>query len=373
MSKIWMAIVTGGIFFIVGSIFSPVGAFMGCILGLAIGYNLDPEAEKKENEERAKKEEKEVRDRKLEEKEKARAESLKVALQKAEIKNRALYVEVVIDLIAACITSDATIEESEIELATSFIESDSELLDKKGALEKLQVSIKGFHQEIIKSKALFNLKVTTLMHQLKKVNSGLHTDKIVVILEGLADEISEGNRQETDKFVLKVKGVISDICNPTSEQLVAEKYILDSGDKEAIKALNEMKKDSGTYKEKLKHASKDNSIMRIALGVFTGVIAANLVTDTIHQHKLSEALSSFEAELAGIGGVDNFKFDQENNIYSTSLDTMDETPSLEEVEETEVLSGECGDIGIDEGLEEDNDIKGSEDLDPEDDDIDLFA
>jgi len=385
MSELWegtrqvLRAFFGFILFIsIGSLFSWWFGLLAGLYGAYLGLTYNPEAEKKQKAETAKKveklkeKEKAERDRKLKEKEKERAESLKLALQKAEIKNRAIYVEVVIDLIAACIISDATIEESEIDLATSFIESDSEISDKKGALEKLQVSIEGFHQEIIKSKALFNLKVTTLMHQLKKVNPGLHTEKIVVILEGLAVEIRDGNRQETEKFVVKVKGVISDIFKSTPEQLVAEQYILDSGDEEAIKSLADMKKDPGTYKEKLKHASKDNSIMRTALGVFTGVIAANLVTGAIHQYQMSEALSNFEAELADLGGVDNFQFDQESNVYSASLDTVSEATPLGEVEETEVLSGECGDTAIDEDVEEADDIEASEGSDSED-DFDFFA
>jgi len=39
------------------------------------------------------------------------------------------------------------------------------------------------------------------------------------------------------------------------------------------------------------------------------MIAANLVTDAIHQYQLSEAMSNFEAELAGFGGVDHLQFD----------------------------------------------------------------
>jgi hypothetical protein len=93
------------------------------------------------------------------------------------------------------------------------------------------------------------------------------------------------------------------------QQQAAEDYIMKSGDEEAIKQLMLMKANPSSYQSQFKEAAGGNSIMRTAFGVFTGFIAADIVTSAIHQHQLEEALANFEAELESVGGLDNFSLE----------------------------------------------------------------
>jgi hypothetical protein len=91
-----------------------------------------------------------------------------------------------------------------------------------------------------------------------------------------------------------------------SKQQAAEDYIMKSGDEEAIKKLMLMRANPSSYQQQFKQAAGGNDIMRTAFGVFTGMIAANLVMDAIYAHQLQEAITAFNVDLEGMGGLDNF-------------------------------------------------------------------
>ena len=131
-------------------------------------------------------------------------------------------------------------------------------------------------------------------------------------------------------------------------------------DPEAIKLLREMQKNPSNYNEKFRQASKGNSIMRTALGVFTGIIAANLVTSAIYQHQLSAALEDFDTELESMGGVDNFEFDQESDFSSAYLDNCED-----------ISYADSNDDGIDDDMGVDVDFDDDMDIDGDFDDIDF--
>lgn len=107
------------------------------------------------------------------------------------------------------------------------------------------------------------------------------------------------------------------------QQKAAEEYILRSGDNEAIKQLMLMKANPSSYQHQFQRAASDNNIMRTAFGVFTGFIAADLVTSAIHQHQLEESLANFETELDKIGGIDNFHSSEYGQNFSVE-DSIDE-------------------------------------------------
>lgn len=237
------------------------------------------------------------------------------------------YEETVVQLIAACVTSDGEIEESEIDLATSFIEADEHIIDKSKALEALKSSVDEFYSDRKKSKAIFNLKMTTVVHKVKEITDDLKKERVQVILDGMLDTIKDGDRSESAAFVEKVKLAIAKIPLPDLKRSTAEQYILNSGDQEAIQQLREMRKKPGEYKERLRKAAKGNTVMKTALGVFTGMIAANLVTSAFHKPELNHALADFDSKLESMGGLDNINLDSPA-LASMSANSASETETF---------------------------------------------
>jgi hypothetical protein len=117
---------------------------------------------------------------------------------------------------------------------------------------------------------------------------------VVLYLIGMSENNKEQKATEKEQEEIK------------SKQQAAEDYIMKSGDEEAIKKLMLMRADSSSYQQQFKQAAGGNDVMKTAFGVFTGMIAANLVMDAIYAHQLQEAITAFNVELEGMGGLDNF-------------------------------------------------------------------
>ena len=343
----------------IGSLFGDTGTIIGIIFGIMSGFSHEPEKAKNIKKKSVSISSENQSCHCGSGKRYKNCHGLKKEIAKA--KNDRLYVDVVTELMAACITADAVIEESEIDLATLLIESDDLIFDKKIALENLKINIDDFHKEREKSKAVFKLKMTSVIHKVKEIGSSLKKERILVILDGLLDSIRDGNRKESEEFVEKVRQILSVSTEFDSKQSAAEHYILNSGNAEAVNSLREMQKNPNTYKEKFKQASKGNRVMKTALGVFTGVIAANLVTSAFHQYQLDEALSNFDSELESMGGIDNLQMDQESHIHFADLGAASEEAQYSE----DMQLADAGYIEVDEGIEMDNDMgfDGGDDFD----------
>jgi hypothetical protein len=119
---------------------------------------------------------------------------------------------------------------------------------------------------------------------------------IIVVLFIMSMSDNDKEQKETQQEQEEIK----------SKLQAAEDYIMKSGDEEAIKKLMLMRASPSSYQQQFKQAAGGNDIMRTAFGVFTGMIAANLVMDAIYAHQLQEAITAFNVELEGMGGLDNF-------------------------------------------------------------------
>jgi hypothetical protein len=244
--------------------------------------------------------------------------------------NYSFYSKLAPELLAVCITADGEVEESEVEAATLYIENDEYIKDKQSALESLSGNIELFLSAFEKSKAIFKLKISPVIHQAINIDNTLEKERIYILLDSLIDAVQSGDKSQTAKIACKIKGKLNDNPEMTKRE-AAEEYIRKSGDQEAISILNQMKRNPSQYGEKLKQAAKGNSVMKTALGVFTGMIAANLVMGTINQYQLEQALANFNTVVANIGGIDNLDLgDNEAPFDGTAADNYTETDLAED-------------------------------------------
>lgn len=78
----------------------------------------------------------------------------------------------------------------------------------------------------------------------------------------------------------------------------AENYILNSGDKEAIKMLMLARANPANYSQVLSGGmNKGNDTLKTALGVMTGVVAGNLVANAITASAIESALHDMQAQV----------------------------------------------------------------------------
>ncbi|MCO6434173.1 hypothetical protein [Nitrosomonas nitrosa] len=294
------------------------------------------------------------------------------------VKTDPLYVTVATELIAACITADAEIEESEVNNAISLIENDELIINKNAVIDSLIVKIDEFYHERRKSNAVFNLKMMAIIHKANQLKDDFHKERIIIILDNMLTAIKTGNRTESVDLIRKIKANFTSSSHTLPLKDTAERYILKSGDPEAIDALRQMQSSPEKYNERFTQAAKGNPIMKTALGVFTGMIAANLVTSAFHQYQLKEALANFNSQLESIGGLDNLQLDQSGNIQTANIDYSEITESserlgIEETEELDVASNEDSIDDIETDGSETEDLEVENDIDLDDGDFDLFS
>lgn len=77
----------------------------------------------------------------------------------------------------------------------------------------------------------------------------------------------------------------------------AEDYIMKSGDEEAIKMLMLARANPSNYSQVLEGGmNKGNDTLKTALGVMTGVVAGNMISNAITANAISQALADMETE-----------------------------------------------------------------------------
>jgi hypothetical protein len=313
---------------ILGGIGLWLGGGIGFVIGAAIAIGaIKSSADKNEEE----KEKSNAKVEKVLDYDKKAASERNASREAVEI---SFYSELVPELLAVCISADGAVEDSEVETATLLIENDEHIINKQLALESLSDNIESFEVAFKKSAAVFKLKVSPIIHKATNIEDALEKDRIFILLDSLIEAVHSGDKSRTADVANKIKEKLN-AESVMSKQKAAEDYIRKSGDPEAIGMLNQMKKGPGQYAEQLRKAAKGNSVMKTAFGVFTGMIAADLVIGAINQYQLEQALSSFNAELESIGGIDNLNVNDTGQYLSEtssdySSDSFSDDGSIEE-------------------------------------------
>ena len=268
------------------------------------------------------------------------------------------YQSALVDLAALIIVADGKIEESEIDTAAELIEYDDFITDKSSCSEGLRNKIEELQCEYEKSPVAFKLKAVSVMQVASSFKKLIEQDRVLVFLETLLDSIEEGDKCKAEAIYSKIKRKIQAVDNISNAD-AAEMYILKSGNQEAIQEFARMKADPRNYKKNFREASKSNSVMRTAFGVFAGMIAANLVMGAINQMQLDEALASFDSSLEDMGGLDNVELNESipNDDMGGDIVSGDEFGA-----EEMPLDGDADVSGLDETVAMD-DVGGLEDVD----------
>ena len=214
------------------------------------------------------------------------------------------YEDAVVTLIAGCMAADGNVQQSEASMTASLIRNDDLLLDKKGILQKINLKTRELYTARKESNAAFNLRISTDLDRLSRVRDPNLNERLALILDGMFEAIEPNQSPDTEAFRKRVLGKLKSEATSDPKIQAAEHFILNSGDNQAIKTLQQMRADPASYKDRLRQGARDNTVLRTAFGVFTGFIAADLVSTAIHQYQLQQALEAFETELASTGEVE---------------------------------------------------------------------
>ncbi len=119
--------------------------------------------------------------------------------------SRGYYSSLLPELLALCVSADGKVEDEEIEFATAIIEEDDIIEDKHSALELLSSSIDTLIAAKMNLNAIFKLKSTTIISKVQKISDDLHKERLLIVLEGILDAISDEGKSETQNVVEAIK------------------------------------------------------------------------------------------------------------------------------------------------------------------------
>lgn len=224
------------------------------------------------------------------------------------------YIDALVTILAGCMSSDGTIGKAESSMANSLIRNDDFIVDKEHTTERVKEKVAEYLSCRKQSKSAFNLKVANDLNQIKYVRSKDMRERLGIITDGMMEALDSTELLGAEDFVKRIRDKLIEPTPAITKSEAAERYILQSGNREAIAALSKMRKDPGGYANRLQSGARHNSVLRTALGVFTGVIAADIVTDAVYQHQLEQAFSSVEDDFDSTNDSDPSDIDQ----YSSS-------------------------------------------------------
>jgi hypothetical protein len=300
----------------IGSLFGPIGAVIGVILGFIGGLQSD------DDKKGLKQEINENSD------DSGTFESGSSWNSSIKTNIAGLYEEVVPEMISLCIAADGEIEDDEVNLATNFIESDELIIDKETALQSLTLNIEELTKERKKSSAIFKLKSTTFIHKVNKINDSLQKERLLVILDGMLEIVKNDQVGET-------KNIVENIKKSINQSSLEEKFSNKGNISQKSTTQNKTNNNSQNSK------SGYSSLLKTGAAVAGGALIGNALASSGEE-------SAKEAELA----------EQENNMEQNIETSPDANETIND-NIKESPNGECGNEG--ENIEDNDFEEDSED------------
>jgi hypothetical protein len=109
--------------------------------------------------------------------------------------------ELIPEILALCMVADGNIEDTEVETATAIIEGEDYIVDKQKALEQLTQNIEKYLAKREKSKAVFKLKVSSILAKIPNLESSLHKERLKIIAESMLESVGNDGLSETAAFI----------------------------------------------------------------------------------------------------------------------------------------------------------------------------
>jgi hypothetical protein len=211
------------------------------------------------------------------------------------------YRALVAETLAYCVALHREVGSSEINLAIAQIERDSAIERKDLALDAFRTRLAAFTEQRARSSALFELDAAGASHRLGTLPTGAVRTHLAAMLQAwLGSSEPEAPVRTFIERSLKVLQAEPEI--PRMEAM--EAFIERSGDQAALRTFRSLRRAPATFGSGLKRAAGQNSVLRTALGVFTGMIAVDLVRDAMRQGELDAAVAAFDRQIGAVGGLE---------------------------------------------------------------------
>ena len=116
-----------------------------------------------------------------------------------------IYEDLIPEILALCMVADGNVEDEEVETAIAIIEGDEYIINKQYALISLTENIEKYLAEQQKSKAVFKLKVSSILAKISNIKNVEYKERFIIIVESMLETVSADGLSETSAFVENIK------------------------------------------------------------------------------------------------------------------------------------------------------------------------
>ena len=273
------------------------------------------------------------------------------------------YIFCVVQLYTFILSFYTSNDSSKVNVVTDILKSDDWIRDKAVALDELAGRLQQTQVERINSPILFQLHWNALIERVLLLPNFLKL-RIAIQLDGFSDSFSESDSIDCKDYVEVMRHALRQNSPVSKERLDAEEYITRSGDPKAINTLQEMRQNPSRYKELLKSGATGNIVLKTALGVFAGILAADVVKAAVTDYQIKNLLTQLDSDIKNSGGIDSLKLqDKELESFTKSELAGDSFSSfnggVEEKSWDNTLPSQTSEVGISDLSIEDTSISDS--------------
>ena len=283
----------------IGSIFGPVGFFIGLILGIFgwIG------AANKKTESKSVPAKKEVPIfTGIEHKVSSTPEFQSTANPGSE--QAAEYATVTSYLYAYILCFYPVNDTSKVDEVTDLLRKDDWILDKSKTLDEVAERLSIIQIERRDSPMLFKLHSEALLERTLRLPRPMKS-RLLMQLDSLSTGLGESEPKDCREFISKFQKALRKEFSASSGRIDAEAFIMRSGDSKAISTLQEMYRNPSRYRNILRSSAASNNVLKIALGVFSGMLAAEVAKAAISDYQMKNLISQLDKDFEKAGGLDN--------------------------------------------------------------------
>jgi|GEM_PF-4257491 len=233
------------------------------------------------------------------------------------------YASCVIELYALILSFYPNSDSTKVNEITVILKHDDWISDKVGALEELAKRLQLIQVEQRDSSMLFQLHCNAQMERVLRLPVPMKS-RLAIQLDGLVVDCIDAHQIDCKNLVEKFRGTLRLDSPASSERLDAEDFIARSGDPKAVSTLQEMRRNPSRYKELLRNGASGNTVLKTALGVFSGMLAADTVRAAVSEYQRNNLQTQLDHDIAKAGGLDSIPLnDKELDSFSGGVSGRD--------------------------------------------------
>jgi hypothetical protein len=201
---------------------------------------------------------------------------------------------------------------------TNLVKSDDWVVEKLSALELMANELQRMQKERQESPMLFLLRSNVIIERALRLPSPMRM-RLATHMETLIGYMSDTDSQECKDLITAFHLQLRKDHHVSEHCIEAEKIIMRSNDPAAINTLQRMRKEPSRYRDILRSGASGNAVLKTALGVFAGLIAAEAVRAAITDDQKESLLRQLDHNIDKAGGLDNILLNEsELDVFSFS-------------------------------------------------------